>query len=135
MGWLRPRRTITARAVERRAVIGQPDRFALQIASLGVITNTLSPASAGIHGPTTQPRGFTGDRGYGVNRWAGRTSYPYQRYGAAIVPIADPTAARLGIGAGVAGQPGLPNTGSQTSGLSSLAWLSYSPLGRAGLGG
>lgn len=128
------RRRVPANVVVKRALVATPDAFSVQAASLGIMTNTLSPGSAGIHSPGASPRGFVGDRGYGVNRWGGRTTYPWQTYGHAVKPVADPTAARLGIGAGVAGQPGLPSTGNQTGGLTSLAWMSWSPLGRAGLG-
>lgn len=118
------------------AQVNLPDAFAVQAASLGMMTNTFSPASAGIHSPGASPRGFVGDRGFGVNRWSGRTTYPFQQFSYPPSPIADPLAQRLGFGAGVAGQPGLPSTGDQTGGgRSSLAWLSYNPLGRTGLGG
>ena len=119
------RRKVPANTVVKRSVVARPDPYSIQAASLGVMTNTFSPGSAGIHSPGASARGFVGDRGYGTNRWAGRTTYPYQTYGHAVVPVADPTAARLGIGAGVAGQPGLPSTGTQTGGLSSLAWMSW----------
>jgi hypothetical protein len=117
------------------AVVTVPDAFSVQAASLGVMTNTYSPASRG-RTDAASPAGYApGHSGYGVNRWAGRTTYPLQHYATAVRPVSDPVSMRLGLGAGVAGQPGLPNTGGQTGGLSSLAWLSYSPLGRAGLGG
>ena len=122
------------------AIYTVPDAWGVQAASLGLMTNPFSPGANGVHGPTpgspgSSPRGWMGDRGFGVNRWAGRTSYPLQTFGQAVVPVAQPSARRLGIGAGTAGQPGLPNTGQQTGGLSSLAWLTYNPLGRTGLGG
>jgi len=116
------------------AIVADPDPFAVQAASLGVMTNTFSPGAVGVHSPGASAKGFVGDRGFGVNRWSGRTTYPYQHWGGAIKPVKDPTAQRLGLGAGVAGQPGLPNTGGQTAGLTSLAWMSWSPMGRAGLG-
>ena len=133
MSWLR--RRIPANTRVATALVADPDRFAQQNASLGVMTNTFSPGSAGRHSPGASPRGFVGDRGFGVNRWSGRTTYPYQTYGHAISPVVDPRSQRLGLGAGVAGQPGLPSTGGLTGGNSSIAWLSWSPLGRAGLGG
>jgi hypothetical protein len=129
------RRMIKANTRVAVALVADPDPFAIQAASLGVMTNPFSPASAGIHSPGASPRGFVGDRGFGVNRWAGRTTYPLQHWAGAIKPVSDPSAQRLGLGAGVAGQPGLPSTGGLTGGLSSLAWMSWSPLGRAGLGG
>jgi hypothetical protein len=103
-------RVIRGNARTVTAVVCDPDQFSLQAAGLGVATNTLSPMSAGQHS-SGQRRGFTGDPGYGVNRFAGATDYAVQGFHAPIAPIIDPTAVRLGIGAGVAGQPGLPNTG------------------------
>lgn len=132
MGWFR--RVVPGNARVTSAVYTVPDAWGVQAASLGVMTNTFSPGAVGVHDPGASAKGWMGDRGYGVNRWAGRTSYPLQTFGQPIAPIADPSARRLGIGAGVAGQPGLPNTGEQTGGLSSIAWLTYNPLGRTGLG-
>lgn len=117
------------------ALVYEPDAWSVQYASLGVMTNTASPGSMG-RPDAAAPKGYlSGDRGFGVNRWSGRTLYPLQHTAQAVKPVADPLGQRLGIGAGVSGQPGLPNTGGQTGGLSSIAWLSYNPLGRAGLGG
>jgi hypothetical protein len=127
-------RKIRANTRVATSIVTDPDPFALQAASLGVMTNTFSPGAVGVHSPGASAKGFVGDRGYGVNRWSGRTTYPLQHWAGAIKPIQDPTAQRLGLGAGVAGQPGLPSTGDQTAGLTSLAWMSWSPLGRAGLG-
>lgn len=132
MGWAR---TIRHRVSTATAQINHPDAFAIQAASLGLMTNTFAQGSVGVHSPGGSARGFVGDRGYGVNRWAGRTTYPLQNFHYPPAPIADPMSQRLGLGAGVAGQPGLPNTGLQTGGLSSLAMLSYNPLGRTGFGG
>jgi len=128
-------RTIAGNSRVVTAVYAVPDQFAVQAASLGMVTNTFSEASAGIHSPGASARGFVGDRGYGVNRWAGRTTYPLQTFGQAIVPVSDPSARRLGIGAMTSGQPGLPSTGDDNSGLLALARLSAGPLGRAGMGG
>lgn len=133
MGWFK--RTIPGNTRTVTAMVADPDRQSVQVASLGMMTNTFAAGSAGIHSPGASPRGFVGDRGFGVNRWAGRTTYPLQTFGQSIVPVADPSARRLGIGAMTTGQPGLPNTGDATGGLSSIAWLSYNPLGRTGLGG
>lgn len=133
MGW--GRRVVPANT---RVVVGLgtvPDPWSVQAASLGMMTNTFAAGSVGRHSPGASSRGFVGDRGFGVNRWAGRTTYPLQTFGQAVVPVSDPSARRLGIGAGAGGQPGLPSTGAQTGGLSSLAWLTYNPLGRTGLGG
>lgn len=115
------------------AVVHVPDAWSIQAASLGAMTNTFSPGSAGRHTSGTR-RGFTGDRGYGVNRFAGRTP-PKQNFYAPVGKIADPSNRLVGIGAGVAGQPGLPNTGANANGLAgqgSLAWLSFSQLAQTG---
>jgi hypothetical protein len=77
---------------------------------------------------TGTPRGFSGDRGFGVSRWAGRTTYAFQHWQGAAVPVLAPKEKRLGIGAGVAGQPGLPNTGTASGSPF------YAPTGRPGMG-
>lgn len=105
---------------------GPGDRWSHQLAGLGVVTNTRSPASSGTL--------FAGDRGFGVNRWAGATPYPYQQFGGAAVPIALPASVGVGMGNGVSGQPGLPSTGGLT-GLAALATMSLPPGGRPGIGG
>lgn len=129
-------RTVRGNARKVTAVYTVPDPWSQQIASLGVMTNSFSPASAGIHRTGgASPRGFVGDAGYGVNRWAGRTTYPLQHFSGAAAPVLDPMSQRLGFGAGTGGQPGLPSTGGATGGLSSIAWLSWNPMGRAGMGG
>jgi hypothetical protein len=135
MAWFGRRRVIPANTRVATALVAGPDAFSVQAASLGAMTNTFSLGSVGRHLPGASPRGFVGDRGFGVNRWAGRTTYPLQTFGQAAMPVLDPSARRLGIGAGAGGQPGLPSTGNATGGLSSLAWLTYNPLGRTGLGG
>lgn len=116
----------TIKSVQRRvgALIFGPDRYGVQAASLSIATSTFAPQSAGVR------RGFTGLPGYGVYRWGGRATIPVQNFPALVGPVAKPTSQRLGFGAGVAGQPGLPNTGDQT------ADTGFSLLGRtAGLGG
>jgi hypothetical protein len=110
-----------------------PDRWAQSLAaSLAIATNTFSPMAAGVHDPGGTPRGYAGDTGYGVRRFAGRT-LPRQGYQQIAAPVADPMGARLGIGAGVAGQPGLPNTGIDKPDQA-MGWLSYGQLGTLGLG-
>lgn len=121
------RRTIPGNGRVALALIFDPDRWSKQAASLGVMTNTFSPASSG---PGSR---YVGDPGYGVSRWAGRTTYPLQQWYGAARPVTNPQERLLGFGAGVSGQPGLPSTGQLTGGISSLTWLSYSPTGRAGL--
>lgn len=130
-------RTIPGNARQELVTVYGPDRFSIQAASLGVITNTFSPASAGRHSAGATPRGFAGDPGYGVWRWAGEAPYaggPVQPLSAPVVPVADPRSKRLGIGAGVAGQPGMPSTG--VHGITGpLALLGYTQFGAAGMGG
>jgi len=135
MGLFR-RRVIPGNTQTVTAVIATPDRWSIQAAGLGLATNTFSPMSAGRH-TTGTPRGFTGDRGYGVNRWAGRTTYPLQAFRSAIGPVANPRSKRVGAGAMASGQPGLPSTGQGDTGagMSALAWMSYNPLTRQGMGG
>lgn len=120
-------------------IVYGPDAFSVQAASLGMATLTFSPMSAGVHSPGASARGFVGDRGYGVNRWAGRTPYQQgaiQGLGAPAQPVLTPKSKRLGIGAMPAGQPGYPSTGQDAGGLASLAYLGYGQLnGRTGLGG
>jgi hypothetical protein len=110
------------------------DRWSTGLArSLAIATNTFSPMAAGTHDTTGgTSRGFSGDPGYGVSRWAGRTP-PRQALQRIAAPVAAPMGARLGIGAGVAGQPGLPSTGTDRPD-SSMGWLSYGQLGTLGLG-
>jgi hypothetical protein len=132
-------RTITGNVVYDRVMRFIPDAFARQAASLGLMTSTISPGSAGRHSPGASAIGFVGDRGYGVNRWAGRTPYQQgavQSLGSPITPVGDPRSRRLGIGAMPAGQPGYPSTGQDAGGLSSLAYLGYAGINnRTGLGG
>lgn len=138
MGWFH-RREVASRDVGVLGWLARPDAFARQAASLGLMTNTFSPGSAGVHGSSTQPRGFTGDRGYGVNRFAGALDYAagsVQDLVRPVGPIRSPASQRVGLGAGVSGQPGFPNTGADAGGLASLAWLGYGQLNnRTGLGG
>lgn len=103
-----------------------PDRFSYQAAGLGLVTNTRSPASSGTN--------FSGDRGYGVNRWAGAIPNPLQSFVSAISKVVLPNVDGLGLGAGVSGQPGLPSTGNLTA-LNALTSMSVPQTGRAGLGG
>lgn len=122
-------RTIPGNGQTTIAVIFGPDRHALQAASLGMVTNTFSPMSAGRHSAGASPRGFVGDRGYGVNRMGGRTG-PLQLFAgaaAAVKPIRAPKSSRLGANAGVSGQPGLPSTGT-----SALFGAGYAPAGWGG---
>ena len=107
-------------------VYGPGDAWSRQAASLGVMTNTMSPASKGTD--------YHGDRGYGVNRWSGATNYPLQRFGTAVVPVAMPGSVGVGLGAGVSGQPGLPSTGNPAL-VSPLSAMSIGPAGHTRLGG
>lgn len=125
-------RLIRARYRTQTTVINLPDQHALSLAgSMGMAVNTFSPMSAGVHDGGASPRGFVGDRGYGVNRFTGDTA-PHLAMGAAVQPILTPDQYNLGLGSGVSGQPGLPSTGTTISGP--LAWMSAHQLGY-GLGG
>lgn len=119
------------------ALVYGPDRQSISLAaSMAIANNTFSPMAAGVHSPGASARGFVGDRGYGVNRMTGRTGPQQLLAGAAkaVDPLRDPMSRRLGLGAGVSGQPGLPSTGQDNSG-SPLAWLGYGQMSAAGWGG
>lgn len=139
MGLFGRRRAIPGNGEKVIATIFGPDRWAVQAASLGAATNTSSPMSVGRHSPGGSALGFVGDRGYGVNRWAGadpRAMGTRQNLAAPSAPVRNPRNKLLGIGAGVSGQPGYPSTGADNSGLSSLAYLGYGQLAmNTGLGG
>lgn len=127
------RRVIPGTGTRVVAWIFGPAPLSVQLANtMAIAVNTLSPMSAGVHNPSTQPRGFQGLSGFGVSRMAGRTQSLQAFAGAAAVPLAQPKNRRLGFGAGVAGQPGLPNTGGDSG--SSGAWA-FAQLGRTGMGG
>lgn len=85
--------------------------------SLLAATLPFSPMSAGVHDPATQARGFSGVPGYGVNRMGWETPQLQVFYGA-IQPVATPRPAsnRVGLGAGVSGQPGMPQSGYDATG-------------------
>lgn len=113
-------RVIHGRVALAVTTVPVPDAYAVQAASLGIMTNTFSPASAGHR--------YFGDPGFGVNRWAGRTIGPVQHFfGAAQSALRPATGNRLGIGAGTAGQPGLPNTGG-TDNLGPVARMSVAQV-------
>lgn len=123
-------RVIPANTEVQIAIVSGPDPMSQMLAnSLAFATSTSSPMSAGRHTSGTD-RGFSGLDGHGVNRWAG-DSGPLQHFAGAAAS-ADPSGKRLGIGTGASGQPGLPGTGEAAS---SLAWLGFTPGGRAGIGG
>lgn len=105
------RRCVPGNARVTTALVFLPDAWSMQAASLGAVTNTYSPAAAGVHSPGAGTRGFVGDRGYGVNRASGAGLEPIQRFAGLAAPVITPKSQRLGAGAGVAGQPGLPSTG------------------------
>jgi hypothetical protein len=129
------RRTVKGNARVATAIVTVPDQFSVQIASLGAMTNTFSPGAAGMHSPGASAKGWMGDRGYGVNRFAGELPYAIQNWAGGIQPIRDPVSKRLGAGAMPSGQPGLPSTGDvNSSGFNSLAAMSWGQLGRPGMG-
>lgn len=116
------------------AVVADPDRWSIQAASLGLATLSFSPMSTGRH--EGRKGGTVGLSGFGVNRWAGRTTYPLQAFRTAVAPVVDPRSKRVGAGAMASGQPGLPSTGdAQQPGLGSLALMSMNPLLRSRMGG
>lgn len=100
--------------------------------SLAIATAPFSPMAAGVHSPSTQARGYSGVPGYGVHRFAGRTG-PMQEFYGAVVAVANPSrrSRRLGLGAGVSGQPGLPQSGADATGL---AYLGLGQMSQAGMG-
>ena len=135
VGWLR--KTVPGNERVQATVYTVPDAWGRHMAQLGVYTNTASPASTGVNTPNS-PLGYVaGVAGYGVNRATDFLSYPLQRFGQPTAPVISPAQANLGIGAGVSGQPGLPSTGQggDSPADSALAWMSFSPLGRVGIGG
>jgi hypothetical protein len=123
-------RLIRSRSKTVAALVALPDAFSLQAASLGLATNPFSAMSAGVHQAGASAKGWMGDPGYGVNRWAGRLprDQPYQHFGGATAPVTQPSAARLGIGAMVSGQPGLPSTGDTTGATAALGWVSLASM-------
>lgn len=126
-------RVVKSRDVIVTALRGMPDAFAVQAQSLGAMVNTFSPGARGRHNGSAGA--FTGDRGFGVNRWAGAFPYqsgPVQQYGAAIAPVLSPPSARVGFGAMPSGQPGMPSSGQQ-AGDNAVAWLSTFQM-RGGMG-
>lgn len=135
------RRVVRGNGILVTGIVFEPDRWSQQAASLGQAVNTFSPMSVGRHTPGASAKGFVGDRGYGVNRWAGadaRAAGPRQNLAAPSAPVRAPvrSSMMLGYGAGVAGQPGLPSTGQDASGVAALGYLGYGQLTmHTGLGG
>jgi hypothetical protein len=125
------RKVVPGNARVMTVLVHVPDRWGIQAASLGVMTNTFSPASRGVHDAASPIGYIRGLLGHGVNRGAGRTP-PMQHFGGAYAPAVNPKDKRLGIGAGVSGQPGLPSTGTM-GGVASLGWLSLGQVRRTGM--
>lgn len=104
-------------------VVYEPDRWGVQASSIGIMTNTFSPAASG-------PK-FTGLPGFGVLRATAFPRHGLQNFRGAVDPILNPANVRLGIGSGVSGAAALPYTGGVTGGApAALAWLSYNPAGQ-----
>ncbi|HET6215349.1 MAG TPA: hypothetical protein VFE14_20960 [Micromonosporaceae bacterium] len=102
----------------------EADGYARGLAgALARVFNTFSPASRGPAGTRL------GLDGYGVNR-AQQWTAPLQNFRGVTQPLRSPESLRLGLGAGVSGQPGLPSTGGP---VDSLALISTGQYG-AGLG-
>lgn len=100
--------------------------------SMAIATNTASPMSRGV---PDNGVGFIGDRGYGVNRFAGEIIYAVQNFYGVPKPVVAPLDQRLGFGAGVAGQPGLPSTGQSAATDLSLGLMSMGQVGPLGYQG
>lgn len=100
--------------------------------SMLAATLPFSPMAVGVHGPSSSPRGFTGLPGYGESRMGWDTPQLQVFYGA-IQPVATPRPAsnRVGLGAGVSGQPGMPQSGyDATGGLAAFGGqLNYLAMG------
>ncbi|HWB38562.1 MAG TPA: hypothetical protein VHA75_21290 [Rugosimonospora sp.] len=116
------RRVIPGNARTILALIFPPDAQSTALASsMAIANNTLSPMAAGVHSSGTT-RGFSGLGGFGVNRATGRTDPQQLWAGAAgaVQPVQTPKSRRLGAGAMPSGQPGLPSTGQNASGIADL---------------
>ncbi len=128
-------RTIPGTGRVVAGLVFEPDRQSVSLAaSMAIATNTFSPMAVGRHTSGTD-KGFTGDRGSGVNRMTGRTG-PLQFWtGAAqaIKPVETPKSRRLGAGAMPSGQPGLPSTGQDATGVGTLAYLGYGQAQQPGM--
>lgn len=124
------RRRIPGNTERSTALVYGPDAQSRQLATMMALSSLpFSPMAAGVHSAGASPRGFVGDRGYGVSRFSGET-LPYQRTAQATAPIARPQDRTLGLGAGVAGQPGYPSTGTgMASGANPLIWMSAFQVG------
>jgi hypothetical protein len=124
---MRRGRTIPGNARVTTAIVHVPDAHAVSLAaSMAIATNTNSPMSAGINGR------FTGDPGYGVNRWGGRTTSPQAYVGASVYPVGRPPTTRVGAGYGAVDGGSYPNTTLDAAGLQALAWMGPN---RSGMGG
>lgn len=111
--------------------VSGPDRWSTALAaSLAIATNTRSPMSVGMH--DGRPRIASGVSGYGANRQAGRVA-PLQNFASQRAP-AVPGSRRLGLGAGVAGQPGLPGTSGGGAAITPAALMSLSQTSAPGWG-
>lgn len=117
-------RTIRARWRPQVTIVNDPDAFAVQAQSLGMATLPQSPMSIG-----TGDRGYVGDLGFGLNgnKFSGDT-LPHLALPAPAQPVLTPSQLNVGFGAGVSGQPGLPNTGSDSP-AAALSWMSGIPMG------
>lgn len=127
-------RTIPGTGTPAYVVVAGPSRQSISVAgSMAAATNTASPMSAGLHG--NGQLGYNGDPGYGVNRFSGRVAYEVQRFYSAVRTAAQPSNRRVGIGAGVSGQPGMPSTGGANPTDAPLAWMSVGQVTNLGMGG
>ncbi len=81
-------------------------------ASMAAATAPFSPMAAGVHNRSTQARGYSGVPGMGFsgNRLLHDVG-PFQNFTGAARKVSNPSWLRLGFGAGVSGQPGMPQSG------------------------
>jgi hypothetical protein len=106
-----------------------PGATSVELATaMAVATLPFSPMAAGVHSPGATARGYPGVPGYGVNRM-GQDVGPLQAFYGAVQPIADPLSRRLGANVGVSGQPGMPQSGQDATGLAGLSLGQLSSLG------
>lgn len=101
-------------------------------ASMAIANSPASPMASGVH---SNGGGFASAvQGYGVNRFGGKIPYAAQEFYSAVRTSAEPLNLRLGYGAGVSGQPGLPSTGQSGMVDQTLGLMSMSQTGSLGYG-
>jgi hypothetical protein len=109
-GWLGNGRVVPA-------IVSEPDEYSTWIQrALATLTLPSGPQSN-----RTDTYKHVGVTGYGMNgnRFAGLTG-PLQSFRGVALPVQQPSTYSLGMGAGVSGQPGLPD--SKMSSIDSVLW-------------